>query len=224
MFNTIVRVSIIGVCMLFSDEENTLLIAEDAWLLKGFLLGDGQALLAVLKQITQQSPFRHMLTPNGYSMSVTVTNCGPWGWVSDSTGYRYQMRDPVTNTAWPEMPEIFAELAKKAAGSVGFQYFSPDACLINRYSIGAKLSLHQDKDEADFSQPIVSFSLGLPAIFEFGGLTREAPKKAFLLEHGDVVVWGGKSRLNYHGIRAIKSGSHPVLGECRINLTFRCCK
>lgn len=210
--------------MLFSDEENTLSIAEDAWLLKGFLLGDGQALLAALKQVIQQSPFRHMLTPSGHSMSVAMTNCGHWGWVSDPKGYRYQMRDPVTNLSWPKMPVIFVELAQKAADSVGFLHFSPDACLVNRYSVGAKLSLHQDKDEVDFSQPIVSFSLGLPAMFEFGGLTREAPKKAFLLEHGDVVVWGGKSRLNYHGVRSIKTGSHPVLGECRINLTFRRCQ
>lgn len=207
--------------MLFSDEENTLLMAEDACLLKGYLLGNGQELLAALEQVIQQSPFRHMLTPGGYSMSASMTNCGSWGWVSDLNGYRYQMDDPITQSPWPKMPAIFFELAQQAANSVGFEHFSPDACLVNRYGVGAKLSLHQDKDETDFSQPIVSFSLGLPAMFEFGGLTRDAPKKVFLLEHGDVVVWGGKSRLNYHGIRSIKAGSHPVLGECRINLTFR---
>ncbi|ELX8378191.1 DNA oxidative demethylase AlkB [Providencia vermicola] len=210
--------------MLFSNEENTLPIAEDAFLLKGFLLGNGEALLLALNQVVEQSPFRFMVTPGGHSMSVAMTNCGPWGWVTDGQGYRYQMSDPVTKEAWPTMPAIFMTLAQEAAEMAGFPNFLPDACLINRYSIGAKLSLHQDKDETDFSQPIVSFSLGLPAIFDFGGKTREAPKKALLLEHGDVVVWGGKSRLNYHGVRSIKAGSHPVLGEYRINITFRRCQ
>lgn len=210
--------------MLFSDEDNRLLIAEDAFLLKGFLLGNGQALISALDEVVEQSPFRYMVTPGGYGMSVAMTNCGPWGWVTDHKGYRYQKSDPVTNKPWPEMPTIFIELARKAAEMAGFYHFSPDACLINRYSVGAKLSLHQDKDEMDFSQPIVSFSLGLPATFDFGGLTREAPKTALLLEHGDVVVWGGESRLNYHGVRSIKAGCHPVLGEFRINITFRRCQ
>lgn len=207
--------------MLFSDEENTILIAEDAYLLKGFLLGQGEPLLSALSNIILQAPLRHMVTPGGYNMSVAMTNCGNWGWVTDNTGYHYVSRDPVTNNPWPIMPEIFKKLAIDAAKSVGFNHFEPDACLINRYSVGSKLSLHQDKDEVDFSQPIVSFSFGLPAIFDFGGIKREMPKTAILLEHGDVLVWGGSSRLNYHGVRSVKAGEHPLLGSFRFNITFR---
>lgn len=207
--------------MLFSDDENTIEIAPDAFLLKGFLLGNSQALLESLNDIISLSPLRNMATPSGYRMSVAMSNCGDWGWVTDEKGYRYSKSDPVTNRAWQPMPTIFRQLARAAAERAHFQGFEPDACLINRYGIGTKLSLHQDKDEADFSHPIVSFSLGLPAVFDFGGATREAPKTALLLEHGDVLVWGGKSRLNYHGVRAIKAGEHPLLGPYRFNLTFR---
>ena len=207
--------------MLFSDEENTILIADDAYFLKGFLLEKGEQLLSELSHIISLAPLRHMVTPGGYNMSVAMTNCGNWGWVTDETGYRYVSRDPVTNNLWPAIPKVFKELAVDAARIVGFNHFEPDACLINRYSIGSKLSLHQDKDEIDFSQPIVSFSFGLPAIFDFGGITREIPKIAILLEHGDVLVWGGRSRLNYHGVRSIKAGEHPLLGPFRFNITFR---
>ena len=208
--------------MLFSDEENNIVIAEDAYLLKGFLLGQGEPLLLALSNVILQAPLRHMVTPGGYNMSVAMTNCGDWGWVTDETGYRYALRDPVTNNPWPVMPEIFKKLAIDAAKSVGFNHFEPDACLINQYSVGSKLSLHQDKDEVDFSQPIVSFSFGLPAMFDFGGIKREMPKIAILLEHGDVLVWGGRSRLNFHGVRSIKAGEHPLLGPFRFNITFRC--
>lgn len=207
--------------MLFSDEENTIQIAPDAYLLKGFLLGHSNTLLPALAEVIKASPLRHMATPNGYQMSVAMTNSGEWGWVTDQQGYRYSKRDPVTNSLWPAMPFIFRQLAVSAAKIAGFEDFEPDACLINRYAVGSKLSLHQDKDEADFSHPIVSFSLGLPAIFDFGGNTREAPKTAIRLEHGDVIVWGGRSRLNYHAIRTIKAGQHPLLGPYRFNLTFR---
>lgn len=207
--------------MLFSDDENTIEIAPDAFLLKGFLLGNSQALLESLNDIISLSPLRNIATPNGYRMSVAMSNCGDWGWVTDEKGYRYSKSDPVTNKTWQPMPTIFRQLARAAAERAHFQGFEPDACLINRYGIGTKLSLHQDKDEADFSHPIVSFSLGLPAVFDFGGATREAPKTALVLEHGDVLVWGGKSRLNYHGVRTIKAGEHPLLGPYRFNLTFR---
>ncbi|WP_275076258.1 DNA oxidative demethylase AlkB [Providencia rettgeri] len=207
--------------MLFSDDENTIEIAPNAFLLKGFLLGNSQALLQSLNDIILLSPLRNMETPGGYRMSVAMSNCGDWGWVTDKTGYRYTNSDPVTNQLWQPMPIIFRQLAQEAAERAGFLGFEPDACLINRYAVGTKLSLHQDKDEADFSQPIVSFSLGLPCIFDFGGVTREAPKIALTLEHGDVLVWGGKSRLNYHGVRTIKAGEHPLLGPYRFNLTFR---
>lgn len=207
--------------MLFSEEENTIQIAPDAYLLKGFLLGHSQGLLKDLNLVLKANPLRHMKTPSGYHMSVAMTNCGDWGWITDEQGYRYSQRDPVTNLPWLSMPAIFRQLATSAANSVGFDGFKPDACLVNRYAIGAKLSLHQDKDEADYSHPIVSFSLGLPALFDFGGITRDAAKQAIHLEHGDVVVWGGQSRLNYHGIRHIKAGTHPLLGPYRFNLTFR---
>lgn len=207
--------------MLFPDEENTIEIAPDAYLLKGFLLGQGEPLLAALFEVIAQAPLRHMETPGGYAMSVAMTNCGDWGWVTDNKGYRYSFVDPMTQQPWPMMPALFKQLAIHAAEKAGFSHFDPDACLINRYGVGAKMSLHQDKDEADFSQPIVSFSLGLPTIFDFGGKTRESPRQAVPLEHGDVLVWGGRSRLNYHGVRQIKSGVHPQLGDYRFNLTFR---
>ncbi|WP_369312025.1 DNA oxidative demethylase AlkB [Providencia rettgeri] len=207
--------------MLFSDDENTIEIAPDAYLLKGFLLGQSDGLIQSLTDILSLTPLRNMETPGGYRMSVAMSNCGDWGWVTDKKGYRYVKSDPVTNKPWQPMPTIFRDLAQQAAERAGFLNFEPDACLINRYAIGTKLSLHQDKDEVDFSQPIVSFSLGLPAVFDFGGATREAAKIGLTLEHGDVLVWGGKSRLNYHGIRAIKAGEHPRLGPYRFNLTFR---
>ncbi|UBX48598.1 DNA oxidative demethylase AlkB [Providencia alcalifaciens] len=207
--------------MLFPDEENTIEIAPDAYLLKGFLLGQGEPLLAALFEVIAQAPLRHMQTPGGYAMSVAMTNCGDWGWVTDNKGYRYSSVDPMTQQPWPIMPALFQQLAINAAEKAGFSHFVPDACLINRYGVGAKMSLHQDKDEADFSQPIVSFSLGLPTIFDFGGEMREHPRQTILLEHGDVLVWGGRSRLYYHGVRQIKSGVHPQLGAYRFNLTFR---
>lgn len=207
--------------MLFPDEDNTVQIAPEAFLLKEFLLGRSDELLQSLGQVITANPLRHMATPGGYPMSVAMTNCGDWGWVTDEKGYRYSRSDPVTNSPWQPIPIPFFQLATSAASTAGFRHFIPDTCLINRYAVGAKMSLHQDKDEADFSQPIVSFSLGLPAVFDFGGATRDAPKVSVCLEHGDVLVWGGQSRLNYHGVHRIKSGVHPLLGAYRYNLTFR---
>lgn len=190
-------------------------------LLRGFVLPLGSAFAEAIDTIAGAAPFRHMTTPGGFTMSVAMTNCGPLGWVSDRTGYRYEPCDPVSGRPWPEMPAGFLALARAAAAEAGFADFDPDACLINRYQPGAKMSLHQDKDERDFSQPIVSVSLGLPAVFLFGGETRKDPTLRLPLEHGDVVVFGGAARLRYHGVMPLKPGQHPRLGACRINLTFR---
>ncbi|EHL96398.1 putative alkylated DNA repair protein AlkB [Acetobacteraceae bacterium AT-5844] len=190
-------------------------------LLQGFALPAEDALLAGIEQVVQAAPFRHMITPGGFAMSVALTNCGALGWVSDRRGYRYQPNDPETGRLWPAMPAAFLDLAQRAAAAGGFPGFTPDACLINRYTPGARLTLHQDKNERDFSAPIVSVSLGLPATFLFGGLERTDPQDRVALHHGDVVVWGGPTRLAYHGILPLKEGDHPRLGPCRINMTFR---
>lgn len=196
-------------------------IAPHAFLLKGFALAQESQLLADLQKVIQAAPFRHMVTPGGYTMSVAITNCGNLGWVSDRKGYRYTQNDPIRGKLWPAMPSLFQALATAAADEAGFSDFVPDACLINNYQIGAKMGLHQDKDEQDFSHPIVSVSLGLPAIFQFGGLKRSDKTINIPLQHGDVVVWGGTARLRYHGVLPLKSGQHALLGEQRINMTFR---
>ena len=196
-------------------------LAPGAMLLRGFAATDDAALLAALTDVAIQAPLRHMTTPGGLRMSVAMTNCGSLGWVSDRTGYRYDPTDPDSGRHWPPMPYAFLRLAARAAAQSGFQEFTPDACLINRYAPGAKLSLHQDKDERDFSQPIVSVSLGLPAVFLFGGLRRTDKSMRVPLAHGDVVVWGGPARLRYHGVLPLKDGHHPTVGGYRINLTLR---
>lgn len=195
-------------------------IGPDASILRGFVVDDA-ALIAAVGAIAAAAPFRRMHTPGGRSMSVAMTNCGPFGWVSDARGYRYTSTDPATGRAWPEMPARFRALARAAAAAAGFGPFEPDACLLNRYEPGARLSLHQDRDEADFGAPIVSVSLGLAAIFLFGGARRGDGTVRHRLEHRDVVVWGGASRLYYHGVAPLGVGMHPLLGETRINLTFR---
>ena len=190
-------------------------------LLRGFANTVEADLIADLRDIVEQAPFRHMVTPGGYQMSVAMTNCGGVGWVTDRSGYRYDANDPETQRPWPAMPPSFRELAEQAANHAGFGGFSPDACLINRYQPGARMSLHQDKDEHDFGAPIVSVSLGLPAIFLFGGLKRSNKPRRFRLEHGDVVAWGGPARLVFHGVAALADGEHALMGRQRINLTFR---
>lgn len=202
-------------------ESATEIMAEGAMLLRGSALPYEEHLLAALDEIKAQSPFRHMVTPGGFTMSVAMTNCGTAGWVTDRTGYRYDRNDPETGRPWPSMPDCFFELAVQAATRAGYPDFRPDACLINRYEPGARLSLHQDKNERDFANPIVSVSLGLPATFQFGGLKRNDPIKKYALRHGDVAVWGGPSRLCYHGVPVLKEGDHPTVGRMRINLTFR---
>jgi alkylated DNA repair protein (DNA oxidative demethylase) len=196
-------------------------MAEGAVLLRGFARPLDDRLLAALREIEAQAPFRRMFTPGGHQMSVAMTNCGEAGWVTDRSGYRYDGADPESGKVWPAMPAAFRELAESAAREGGFPGFAPDACLINRYEPGAKMSLHQDRDEQDFSAPIVSVSLGLPAIFLFGGTKRSDKPRRYRLEHGDVVVWGGPSRLFFHGVAPLADGEHPALGRRRINLTFR---
>ena len=196
-------------------------IAEGAVLLRGFVRPIAAELIADLRNVVAQAPFRHMQTPGGHQMSVAMTNCGSVGWVTDRRGYRYDSADPESGTPWPAIPPSFLRLAADAAVAGGFADFAPDACLINRYAPGARMSLHQDRDEQDFTAPIVSVSLGLPAIFLFGGLKRSDKPRRFRLDHGDIVVWGGPSRLFFHGIAPLADGEHPIMGRQRINLTFR---
>ena len=196
-------------------------MAEGAVLLRGFARPAEAELIAGVDAIAAQAPFRHMVTPGGHSMSVAMTNCGGHGWVTDRGGYRYDGVDPESRAPWPAMPTSFRTLAAQAAAEAGFGGFAPDACLINRYQPGARMSLHQDKDEDDFAAPIVSVSLGLPAIFLFGGLQRSDKPRRYRLEHGDIVVWGGPSRLFFHGIAPLADGEHALLARQRINLTFR---
>lgn len=196
-------------------------ISDQAWHLEGFATALEIQLRDLLRSIIKQAPFRQMKTPGGQLMSVKMTSCGDAGWVSDHLGYRYQTLDPVSNLPWPAMPEEFKKLAKDAAATAGFENFEPDACLINLYQIGTRLSLHQDKDEIDFDQPIVSVSLGLPATFIFAGLERSSPQTKIKLQHGDVVVWGGNSRLAFHGVLPLEAGEHELFSQYRVNLTFR---
>jgi len=196
-------------------------IADGAVLLRAFVRPIESELIAAVRAIVAQSPFRRMTTPGGHLMSVAMTNCGARGWITDHTGYRYDPIDPRTGAPWPAMPPVLRDLALRAAEQGGFTGFAPDACLVNRYTPGTRLSLHQDKDELDYAAPIVSVSLGLPATFLFGGMARSDKPRRFRLVHGDVVVWGGPNRLAYHGVAALADGEHPLLGRQRINLTFR---
>jgi alkylated DNA repair protein (DNA oxidative demethylase) len=196
-------------------------LGEGAVVLRGYALAAERELLAAVESVIAQAPLRQMTTPGGFRMSVAMTNCGSYGWVTDRSGYRYDPLDPESGKPWPSMPTAFSALAQDAALQAGFPNFEPDACLINRYDSGARMSLHQDKDEYDFNQPIVSVSLGIPAVFQFGGMQRADKAMRIPLQHGDVVVWGGVARLRYHGVLALKAAHHPLVGEHRINLTFR---
>ena len=192
-----------------------------AVVLRGFAFADSAAILGELGDVFARAPLRHMTTPGGFRMSVSMTNCGALGWVTDRSGYRYTAVDPVSGHPWPAMPALFTSLAARAAVLAGYGEFIPDACLINRYEPGARLTPHQDRNERDFAPPVVSVSLGLPAVFQFGGSRRADRMARVPLEHGDVVVWGGESRLAFHGVLALQEGAHPATGGCRINLTFR---
>lgn len=205
----------------FDVEPQRVALAPGASLMRGFALTHEEAVLSAYRNVVANARFRHMVTPGGQTMSVAMTNCGAAGWVSDRSGYRYDAEDPETGKPWPPMPPSLRELAKRAAGEAGYPGFDPDACLINRYVPGARLTLHQDKNERGFDAPIVSVSLGLPAKLLFGGLARSDKVQRVMLYHGDVAVWGGPARLAYHGIDTLKAGEHPATGQCRINLTFR---
>lgn len=192
-----------------------------AFVLRDFARERAPELITSIAAIAAVSPFRHMVTPGGWEMSVALTNCGEAGWVTDRSGYRYDPIDPATGRPWPAMPRAFADLAVEAADAAGFAAFRPDACLVNRYAPGARLSLHQDRNEHDFDQPIVSVSLGVPAIFLWGGKKRTDRVQRVPLAHGDVVVWGGPDRLTFHGVNALAEGEHPLTGAYRFNFTFR---
>jgi DNA oxidative demethylase len=196
-------------------------LEEGAVLLRGFASAEAPLLVEQITRIAESAAFRHLVTPGGYTMSVAMTNCGRVGWVSDRSGYRYDPLDPDTRAPWPAIPSAFLDLAERAAAEAGFSGYDPDACLINRYVAGAKLSLHQDRDEKDAWAPIVSVSLGLPAVFLWGGKHRSEPVRRLRLESGDIAVWGGPARFIYHGIAPLKDGEHPLTGNARLNLTFR---
>jgi alkylated DNA repair protein (DNA oxidative demethylase) len=196
-------------------------LEEGAVVLRGFAFADAAGLVDDALRVAEISPFRHLSVPGGFTMSVAMTNCGRVGWVSDRTGYRYDPHDPDTAAPWPPMPARFLELAARSAAEAGFAGYEPDACLINRYAAGAKLGMHRDRDEKDAWAPIVSVSLGLPAVFLWGGKRRGDPVRRMRLESGDVVVWGGPARFVYHGVAPLKDGEHPLTGAVRLNLTFR---
>jgi len=196
-------------------------VGEQSYVLRGLALPWVERILPELRRVLAQSPFRQMVTPGGFTMSAALSSCGDLGWTTDTSGYRYSPVDPRSQQPWPQMPEVLRQLAVQAAAQAGFFDFAPDACLINRYVPGAKMSLHQDKNERRYSEPVVSISLGLPAIFLFGGHERSDKPRKVSLFHGDVVVWGGVDRLRFHGVMPIKDGVHPIMGPQRINLTFR---
>jgi len=210
---------------LFPDEPlvepREQVIAPGATLMRGVALEQAAVLLEAVEAVIRPSPLRHMITPGGFRMSVAMTNCGAAGWITDRRGYRYGTQDPLSGKPWPPMPAVLARLAARTAARAGFPHFVPDACLINQYEPGSRMSLHQDKDESDYAAPIVSVSLGLPAVFLFGGQRRADKTQRVPLTHGDVVVWGGPARLRFHGVLPLADGAHPLLGRRRINLTFR---
>ncbi|MDE1194490.1 MAG: DNA oxidative demethylase AlkB [Pseudomonas sp.] len=210
---------------LFADDAPQLTATEQigpqSFVFRGLALPLIDRLLPALEAVLTRAPFRNMITPGGYTMSVALSSCGQFGWTTDRSGYQYTRLDPHTGQPWPPMPDVFMELAQSAAQAAGFADFLPDACLINRYIPGAKLALHQDKDERGYEWPVVSVSLGIAAMFLFGGHARSDATQKVPLFHGDVVVWGGEDRLRYHGVMPIKQAEHPQLGEQRINFTFR---
>ncbi len=196
-------------------------LGPQSCVLRGFALPHVPALLAALAGVEAEAPFRHMVTPGGFTMSVALTNCGSLGWTTDERGYRYTTLDPLTERPWPALPDAFLRLATTAAARAGFPGFVPDACLVNRYVPGARMSLHQDRNERDLDAPIVSVSLGVPARFLFGGATRAEPPTRVELVHGDVAVWGGVDRLRFHGVMPLQEAADPLLGRTRVNFTLR---
>jgi alkylated DNA repair protein (DNA oxidative demethylase) len=206
---------------LFAESRCNQELADGAIFLPGLVLAEAALIFEQVGIISDQAPFRHLVTPGSHVMSVAMTNCGRKGWFSDRRGYRYADTDPLSGKAWPPLPALFLDLARRAAQVAGFTDYDPDVCLINRYQPGARMSLHQDRDEGNLTAPIVSLSLGLPAIFQFGGSQRSDRPQRLKVLHGDAVVWGGPARLNFHGVSPLADGEHPMLGRQRINLTFR---
>ncbi|MFZ2267777.1 MAG: DNA oxidative demethylase AlkB [Azonexus sp.] len=206
---------------LFATQRRAERLGPGTVLLHAFACAEAGAVLGEIEKIIALAPFRRMQTPGGHHLSVAMSNCGELGWLSDAAGYSYVATDPQSGLPWPAMPDLLRDLAGRAAAAAGFAGFVPDACLINRYVPGAKMALHQDRDERDLAAPIVSLSLGLPAVFLFGGLARRDKPGHLALEHGDVLVWGGPDRLRFHGVLPVKEGCHPLLGGQRLNLTFR---
>jgi alkylated DNA repair protein (DNA oxidative demethylase) len=203
---------------LFDISETS--VAPGVVLLRDHAQAFAGALITAVETIAAAAPFQHMVTPGGFTMSAALTNCGA-GWISDRKGYRYSDINPQTGEPWPAIPALFSTLAKAAVGAAGYADFIPDACIINRYIPGARMSLHTDSQEQALDAPVVSVSLGLSATFLWGGTARSDRPQRIALHHGDVIVWGGPSRLNFHGIAPLKPGTHPSLGAQRINLTFR---
>lgn len=196
-------------------------LGEQTFVLRGFALPWLDDILPALRVVLKAAPFRRMETPGGHTMSVALSNCGQFGWSTDAWGYRYVSDDPLTGRPWPVLPEVLRRLAREAAAAAGFDDFTADACLLNRYVPGARMSLHQDRNERDYTAPIVSVSLGLAAMFQLGGLQRSDRPIRVPLLHGDVMVWGGVDRLRFHGVLPLKEGVHPVMGPQRINFTLR---
>ncbi len=196
-------------------------ISPDAVLFKAALKPVASSLLEEIRTISGANPFRQRKTPGGQLMSAAMTNCGAWGWVTDADGYRYSDIEPETGRTWLPIPAVWIQWVNLFCQRAGLGTFNPDACLINRYAPGAGMGLHQDKDEKDLAIPIVSFSLGAPVLFRWGGLNRQEPVSEFLLEHGDVLVWGGADRMRFHGVKKLRRYQHPLTGHYRYNLTFR---
>jgi alkylated DNA repair protein (DNA oxidative demethylase) len=196
-------------------------LGEQTFVLRGFALPWLDDILPALREVLKAAPFRRMETPGGHTMSVALSNCGQFGWSTDARGYRYVSDDPLSGRPWPALPEVLRRLAREAAAAAGFDDFIADACLLNRYVPGARMSLHQDRNERDYTAPIVSVSLGLAAMFQLGGLQRSDRPIRVPLLHGDVMVWGGVDRLRFHGVLPLKEGVHPLMGPQRINFTLR---
>lgn len=205
---------------LFDDEISSKIeICDGMWILRGF--ADSTALAEAIDGVVARAPLRHLITPGGFKMSVAMTSCGTYGWMSDRRGYRYDPVDPDSGRNWPAMPGSFASVATTAAKAAGYSGFEPDACLINQYAVGSQMTAHQDCNELDFSQPIVSVSLGISARFFVQGPERRGKSIPVDVKDGDVIVWGGPSRLFFHGVRPLKPDTHVRYGPFRYNLTFR---
>ncbi|THJ30850.1 DNA oxidative demethylase AlkB [Lampropedia aestuarii] len=208
---------------LFADspEEQRVALGPQAVVLRQKASPLAAELVARIEDVLQHSPLYQMATPGGKPLSVRTTSCGTHGWSSDPTGYSYVRHHPLTDQAWPEIPAAWSALATEAAQEAGFAQFAPDTCLINQYGLDSKMALHQDRSEQDLRQPVVSISLGMSALFLWGGMQRSDKPAHVLLHHGDMVVWGGVDRLRFHGIKHLTGAPHPQLGAMRYNLTLR---